>query len=234
MVRLKNGSVIGDREIVLVAEDGALVERRGIDLRSGDWVGLPFAEGFAPEGFAVPLPRPSEALHGSQERIWVPDTLNPRLALLLGMYASEGHTAKPTWTVTITNADHGVLALAQQLWWECFGLRARIVDRDDRCPGVEVSSKSMVLWMEGLECGHRASNKRIPWPVMGSNRDVVLAFLQGLALDAYTSSTGTNGKWAICLDSNPLLDDLQLLLRWLGLVSGRIGKYNPHYDKTYD
>jgi hypothetical protein len=55
-----------------------------------------------------------------------------------------------------------------------------------------------------------------------------------LALDAYTSVAGHNAKWAICLDSQRLLDDLQLLLRWWGLRSGRVSKWNPAYGKAYD
>jgi hypothetical protein len=69
---------------------------------------------------------------------------------------------------------------------------------------------------------------------MDSPERVVLSYLQGLALDAYTSSTGPSIKWAICVDSPLLLDDLQLLLRRLGFLSGRISKYNRDYDKSFD
>jgi intein/homing endonuclease len=41
-------------------------------------------------------------------------------------------------------------------------------------------------------------------------------------------------RWGLCLDSQPLLDDLQTLLRRLGIVTGRVTKYNPRYDKSYD
>ena len=233
-VRLKNGIEVRNREVMLVAEGGELQERRGSDLEPGDWVALPYGEGFVPDGYRIPLPRPAVGLYGSQKMLRVPDVLNPRLGLLLGMYAAEGHTTPSNWSVILTNADEGVLHLAVELWEECFGLKARITRQADRCPGVVVSSKSLVLWMRDLECGQRARDKRVPWPVMGSSRDVVLAFLQGLALDAYTSSIGANAKWAICVDSPALLDDLQQLLRWMGIVSGRIGKYNPRYDKTFD
>ena len=54
---------------------------------------------------------------------------------------------------------------------------------------------------------------------------MVLAFLQGLALDAYVT-VATAPKWAICLDSPTLLDDLQAVLTNLGVVHWRIGKHN--------
>jgi hypothetical protein len=232
-LRLKNGSRIGPKELVLVARDGELVEVRGAELHVGDWVGLRYGEGFPSQ----PVPLPGFALepdYGSQNRVRVPTVLDADLALLLGMYASEGHTSRSNYSITITNSEDAVLERCVELWDRCFGLKARITRPRDRCPGVVANSKTVVRIFDVLECGTRASNKRIPWAVMGSPMEVVLAFLQGLALDAYTSTTGHNAKWAICLDAPLLLDDLQLLLRWWGIRSGRIGKYNPIYDKTYD
>ena len=43
-----------------------------------------------------------------------------------------------------------------------------------------------------------------------------------------------SAKWAICLDSPGLLDDLQAVLTNLGVVHGRVSKANPIYGKTYD
>ena len=40
--------------------------------------------------------------------------------------------------------------------------------------------------------------------------------------------------FAICLDSGGLLDDLQAVLTNLGIVHGRISKYNAEYDKHFD
>jgi hypothetical protein len=62
---------------------------------------------------------------------------------------------------------------------------------------------------------------------------MVLAFLQGLALDAYVT-TGAMAKWAICLDAPRLLDDLQAILTNLGIVHGRISKFDPKYGKSFD
>jgi hypothetical protein len=62
---------------------------------------------------------------------------------------------------------------------------------------------------------------------------MVLSFLQGLALDAYVTTEGM-AKWAICLDAPKLLDDLQALLTNLGVVHGRITKYDSQHAKSYD
>lgn len=231
--RLKNGSRLRSKELVLVARKGLLVEVPAAQLGLGEWVGLPYGEGFP--GRLVVFPTfPLVADYGNQKRIRVPQVLDADLALLLGMYASEGHTSMSNFTITITNSEDVVLERCAELWDRCFGLRARIVHPRDRCPCVVASSKSVTQIFAQMECGTRASNKGIPWAVMGSPLPVVQAFLQGLALDAYTSTTGHNAKWGICLDSALLLDDLQSLLRWWGLRSGRISKYNPIYDKSYE
>ena len=62
---------------------------------------------------------------------------------------------------------------------------------------------------------------------------MVLGYLQGLALDAYTTA-GRGAKWAICTDSPNLMDDVQAVLNNLGVLTSRISKYNRHYDKHFE
>ena len=218
---------------LLVATDGGLDWRRldeiGISdqvaIRYGDelWSGLPARfDDFRP---AAP--------HGSQKRVTVPGEMTDDLALLLGMFASEGHITRSTWTITITNSVDSVLERAVSLWRSVFGLKAGIVRQEGECPGVLVSSKTVVEFLDHLGCGGRASAKRIPDAVLGSPRSMVLAFLQGLALDANVSVASTS-KWAICLDAPALLDDLQAVLTNLGVVHSRISKRNKTNGKTYD
>jgi hypothetical protein len=95
-----------------------------------------------------------------------------------------------------------------------------------------VSSKDVVEFMAALGCGSRSSDKRIPDAVLRSPREMVLAFLQGLALDAYTT-IATAPKWAICLDSPKLLDELQAIMTNLDVMTGRVAKYNKEYKKYY-
>ena len=92
-----------------------------------------------------------------------------------------------------------------------------------------MSSKTFVEFLEYLGCGARASEKRIPDAVLRSPRPMVLSFLQGLALDAYVTVRSAP-KWAICVDSPALLDDLQAVLTNLGIVHRR---FNSEYGKTY-
>ncbi len=166
--------------------------------------------------------------YGSQKTVRVPDEMTEPLAFLLGAYASEGHTSRSTWTVVITNSEDAVLEEIAEAARQCFEVEAKIRRPLDRCPSVEFSSKTVVEFLEYLGCGARASTKRIPDAVLRSPRELVLSFLQGLALDAYTHDSATGAKWAICLDSSELLDDLQAVMTNLGVVHSRIS-----YDEVY-
>ena len=171
--------------------------------------------------------------YGSQKPVVLPEEMTTELAFLLGAYAAEGHTTRTNWTITVTNSVPEVLERVRDAWQNVFGLAARITAEPGRCPGVIVSSKAVVEFMTALGCGSRSSDKRIPDAVLRSPREMVLAFLEGLALDAYVTA-GDSAKWAICLDSPGLLDDLQAVMTNLGVLHSRIAKYNQEYGKTYD
>jgi intein/homing endonuclease len=217
---------------VLTAGTSGLDWKRLDEIEPGDYVASKYGDELwsdLPARFDDFTPAPP---WGSQKTVRIPEEMTEPLAFLLGAYASEGHTSRSTWTVIITNSDDAVLEEIAEAARQCFDVDAKIRRPADRCPSVEISSKTIVEFLEYLGCGARASAKRIPDAVLRSPRELIISFLQGLALDAYTSDAST-GKWAICLDSPALLDDLQAVLTNLGVVHGRITKYNPVYGKSY-
>jgi adenosylcobalamin-dependent ribonucleoside-diphosphate reductase len=218
---------------LLIAGPGGLAWKSLEDIQEGDSVAIQYgAELWAsapPSLRGITLSRP----HGNQKHVVLPGEMTGELAFLLGAYAAEGHTTRSTWSITITNSVPEVLERVRRAWRSVFGLEARITSEPGKCPGVVVASKSVVEFMIALGCGSRSSDKRIPDAVLQSPRPMVLAFLQGLALDAYVT-TGTAPKWAICLDSAALLDDLQVVLTNLDVMTGRVSKYSKEYDKFYD
>jgi intein/homing endonuclease len=218
---------------LLVAGEGGLAWKTLADITEADSVALQYgAELWA--STAAKLPAASVLPpHGSQKVVAIPDEMSEELAFLLGAYASEGHTTLSNWTITITNSVPEVLERVRQAWLSVFGLRARIATDPGKCPAVVVSSKTVVEFMTALGCGSRASDKRIPDAVLRSPRAMVMAFLQGLALDAYVT-TATAPRWAICLDSPSLLDDLQAVMTNLGVLCGRVTKHNKTNGKDYD
>ena len=218
---------------LLVSREGGFDWVATEDLAPGDWVAIQYGDNLwspLPARFDdfVPSPR-----YGSQKHVRVPAEMTEELAFLLGAYASEGHTSRSTWTVSITNSVPEVLDRVAAAWRSQFGVEPRLEARDDRCAQLRVASKTIVEFLEHLGCGSRASEKRIPDAVLRSPMDMVLAFLEGLSLDAYTT-TSSLPKWAICLDAPRMLDDLQAVLTNLGIVHSRVSKRNKENGKTYD
>ncbi len=170
--------------------------------------------------------------YGSQKAVTIPEAMTEDLAFFLGAYAAEGHTARSNYTVRIANADEEVIARLVELGTTLFGSRARVARSPGKCPSIELSSKTLVEFLDYLGCGDRARNKRIPDAVLRSPREMVLAFLEGLSLDSYIPSAVP--KWAICVASNGLLDDLQAVLTNLGIVHSRISKFNAEYERSFD
>lgn len=173
------------------------------------------------------------ASHGSQKTLKPPTRLTEDVALLLGMYVAEGSSVASNWTVSITNADPGVLELAAQLISESFGAEPYIQTGYDRCGSTRLASKRFIEWLDFLGAGRTAYVKRIPPVVLDAPRDTAIAFLRGLALDAYTNASGGSPRWAICVASSGLLDDLQVLLTRFGIVHSRTEKWNAAYGRSY-
>jgi len=218
---------------LLTTVDGSLVWRRLDEIEPGEYVATHYAadlwstlparfDGFSPS-----------APYGRQKAISIPQEMTDELAFLLGAYVAEGNVARSNWTVTITNADEGVLDRVRDAWESQFDIKARIVRQQDRCPSVVAASKRAVEFFDYLGCGEGSSSKQIPNAVLRSPRSMVLRFLQGLFLDGYVT-TGPMAKMAICVNSPELLDDLQAVLTNLGVVHGRITKHNAEYDKDFD
>jgi ribonucleoside-diphosphate reductase alpha chain len=218
---------------LLVTSPGGLAWKSLADIEAGDWVAIQYgAELWAQtpaslRGITVSAP------YGNQKHVRLPAEMSTELAFLLGAYASEGHITRSNWTVTVTNSVPEVLERVRAAWQSVFGLQARITAQPGKCAGVVVASKSVVEFLTELGCGTHSADKRIPDAVLRSPRDMIIAFLQGLALDAYVAIT-TAPKWAICLNSPGLLDDLQAVMTNLGVLHSRITKHSKEYDKDYD
>lgn len=232
-VVLRCGLKLAYGDAAIVVREGRLITARTETLQPGEFVAVSYGEWtWPPEGAALPKlafgkPRCSE------KRILVPTRMTEDFALLLGAYASEGHTSVTNWSIIVTNSVPSVLTRVARAWQTELGLFAVIVTPATRCSLVRVASKRAVQLFDALGCGCRASTKRIPAVILNGTRQHALSFLQGLALDAYVIP-GNAPKWAICLDSPVLLDELQVLLRRLGYVSSRISKLNKLNGKTYD
>lgn len=239
-VKLNSGHCIEGtypHKLLVADEEGCLVWTPLKHLREGEWVATQYGTNLwakTPASFDdFELP----PKYGSQKDVIIPKEMNESLAFLLGAYASEGSLIRSTWTVSITNPDEKVLQMIVDSWESVFGIKAKINHWEDRCSDVRVSSKSIVSFFDYLGVGSGSSNKRIPDAILTSPKNIVFSFLSGLSLDAYVTfyenKKRKGGKWALCMDSSGLLDDLQVILTNMGIVHNRINKYNKKYHKFY-
>jgi len=234
-VELRSGHrVVGtpNHRVLVAREDGEPHWKRLDELEDGDFVGLQYGDDLWAELAPTLTEFVPPKLYGSQQRITLPERMSGELAFFLGAFAAEGHVTRSNYTVRIANADEEVIDRLVATIRLVFGIEPRVTRDAERCPSVDVSSKTLVEFLDYLGCGDRASNKRIPDAVLRSPRQMVLDFLAGLSLDSYLPSSLP--KWAICLDSKGLLDDLQAVLTNLGIVHSRITKWNATYEKAFD
>ncbi len=233
-VRLRSGHRIcgTPNHRLLVAGASGLEWRRLDELAPGDRVATKYGD----ELWAGVAPRFDDFVathrYGSQKAVSVPSAMTKELAFILGAYAAEGHISRSTWTIRIANADEEVIARLVRDAERLFGFRPRVERHPGKRPSVELSSKTLVEFFDYLGTGNGPAHKRIPDAILRSPRAMVLAFLEGLTLDSYLPASLP--KWAICLASRGLLDDLQAILTNLGIVHSRIEKYNAEYDCTFD
>ena len=169
--------------------------------------------------------------YGCQKPVRIPERMTPELGRLLGCYIAEGNMIRTNWTVRITNNDASVLARCQQIVRDLFGLEARIeTDARNGVTSLLVASKTLVELFTYLGCGDNSETKAIPWAVLQSRREVVQEFIGGLWLDGYVAK---NGRVALCLNSETLLRQLQVVLNNFGIRAYLLRKYNKEYDKYY-
>jgi intein/homing endonuclease len=157
----------------------------------------------------------------------VPSKLSMSLGLgrLLGYYCAEGHVASPK---DRPNSHRLILSFglhedtlaerARTLLWEVFGVQAAIRRRRTTLT-VEVTSASLALLFDSL-CGHRSSEKRVPWPLWTAPDKVVRAFLE-----AYWEGDGC--RQGAILSACTVSQDLALGLTALLL---RIGVFPYLYE----
>jgi adenosylcobalamin-dependent ribonucleoside-diphosphate reductase len=221
-----------NHRVLVAASEGGLVWRRLDEIEPGDQVATQYGDDLW-SSYPVRFTdfEPSTA-YGSQKAVTIPEEMTEDLAFFLGAFAAEGHVTRSTHTARIANADEQVIARLVELGTRLFGIRPRVARSDGKCPSIELSSKTLVEFLDYLGCGDRARDKRIPDAVLRSPRAMVLAFLEGLSLDSYLPASVP--KWAICLASRSLLDDLQAVLTNLGIVHSRIAKYNAEYDRSFE
>jgi intein/homing endonuclease len=215
-VKVANAAGYDWKRLDEVTPDDMIAYQIGTDL----WAAEPF-----------PIRFQGSPPYGCQKAIRVPTEVTPQLARLIGYYVAEGNMTPQNWTLHLTNNCDAVLAFAQQAFRDLFGLETRIaVDPRNGVKAVVATSKTLIELFQALGLGGKAAEKTIPPCVLCSPRDVVREFVGGLWLDGYVRQ---DGMVALCVASEPLVRQLQVVLNNFGLRARLITKWNPEYERNY-
>ena len=165
---------------------------------------------------------------GYQKTIQVPASMNPMLAHFVGSYIAEGCIIH--YTVRITNNEGGVLERLREETRLLFGLDGSITPQGrNNALTLQINSKSLCELLRFLGCEGSAAQKTIPWAVLQSSRESIVAFLSGLYLDGFI----TDKKVGICLASQKLIQQLQIVFDNFGVQTWISVKHNVQYDRDY-
>ncbi len=184
------------------------------------WAGRPF-----------PVVFTGSPVYGCQKLIHIPTEVNDQFARLIGHYLAEGNMTPQNWTLHVTNNCDAVLSSVRTAFRELFGLETRVaVDPRNGVKSVVATSKTLIELFQHLGLAGGARDKVIPACILQSPRAVVQEFIGGLWLDGYVRQ---DGMVAICLASERLIGQLQVVLNNFGLRAQLIKKWNADYQRHY-
>lgn len=183
---------------------------------------------------------------GRGQDVWGYKKLDKDEAWLLGFTVGDGsfntyyyENRKEVSTLCITNTDDYLIkkciSLSEKYFYNPKDKKRKI--RKEGYKEVtniwESGSENVLKLFEryGLSKGCTAEFKTIPDIIKGSNKTTFCSFLQGLFdSDGYISEDGTI---ELCLASKEIIEDIQLYLLNMGIVSRVSEKYNKKYKKHY-
>jgi len=243
-LELQGGTILpcDTRHEVLCIEDTGYVWKTFKDLKEGDRVAVPmvFPIEFSPPAPLPPLRRSAKAtiqLH--------PQQIDADFWYWIGYYYGDGYLSlhhnshgKPKCetygNLFYVFGRHEIDKLEQCCnYWEKWGLHANVDLRCRRLPSgthyvytVNFYSVDLVRWLRDLSVPPAlAQTKRVPERVFGESLANRKAFVKGLFdSDGYASRPEWGGP-NLHLCQRPLLEDVRLLLRTLGVESSVRGPY---------
>ncbi len=205
-----------------------LLWKRIDELVPGDYVALKIGAQLFGTDVSLRGFQQSTIRSGYQKTISLPPSMNPVLAHFIGSYMAEGCIVH--YTVRITNNEESVL---ERLREECrllFGLDGNITPQGkNNALTLQINSKSLCELLRFLGCEGNATQKTIPWSILQSSRESIVAFLSGLYLDGFITDT----KVGIFLASQKLIQQLQIVFDNFGVQTWITTRHNAQYDRDY-
>jgi len=154
----------------------------------------------------------------------LPEIVTPALGRLLGYAIAEGWIGKSALVIAATNED--IIEDLTQIGKE--------IEIDVKWYGgrsVHFGSVKLIKFLK--YCGwdfHKAKDKKVPWVIFNSPKEVVCEFLKG-----YFSGDGTCSSDAVCCSSASeiLIEQIQQILLNLGIVAKKGKLYSKKYSRHY-
>lgn len=218
-------------ELVATEDHLFLTPNGWTELRSlerGQILFLQSAPGAWSENAALPDWTAAEAAGCERDGALLPTGWSQELGQLLGWLMGKNLTyddsGRLTITVVLDPSEQELVPRFQSLMERWFGLQ----------PTVTVTCNTLILGYEGSPVGFlqsldlqslEASEKRLPNSVWNAPRHAVLGFLQGMFTSEGSLSPSGGGSVRLPAFSKRLLQDVQLLLLNLGIVSRVCPKY---------
>ena len=182
---------------------------------------------------------------GRGQNVWGYKSLDSDEAWLLGFIVGDGHyniysnEKKTQYTLGITNTDPFLIEKCIRISEKYFSnpknsKRKKRKEKYKEITDIWESGKENVQKLfkkYKLKQGQTAEFKTIPEIIKGSNKTTFCSFLQGL-FDA-DGFIGKDGTIELCLATKDVIEDTQLYLLNMGIVSRVTKKYNKKYKKYY-
>ena len=233
-ITLKDGRTIEgtpNHKIKAVGSNGDFEWVRLDELSLEQYVGVKLGDNiWALQNVPIKFNQPD--LYGSQKEIFIPKEVTSELGWLMGAYIAEGNMTESNWTIRITNNNQKVLKKIKDIGMNLFQLEGKITkDKRNDVSSIYFCSKSLCLLFKYLGLEGNAGTKEIPWSILQSSEETIRNFITGLWLDGYIRKTDPAA--AICLKSEKIINQLQILLTNFGIRSNRIRKYNKEYNSYF-
>lgn len=222
-----------NHRIKVMLPDGKIDFVRLDELKTGQYCVMPWNTQIF--GDIVKLPEFEERKFGNYKHVRFPEKLSSELSYLLGLITAEGCYQAEN-AVAITHSDPKVLEEARHIFEKEFDISGSIVldKRTDSVYKLGVNSRNLVRWMQEVADIRRgAYNKVIPGIILKSTQENIFSFLSGLFFDGYVSVSKKGTKLGICLASESIIRDLQVVLMNMGVISNVIRKWDDVYKKYF-
>ena len=198
--------------LLVVSEDGEFIWKKAGDIEIGDLL----------------VSRVGDEVYGSNT------TVSPEEAYCIGVIVADGYIGQDS-KLSVTNDQEIILQSIEKYFYSMSPKRVyREYDRRSNGIAIVMSDISAVTgWHDRLNIGYGiAKDKEIPECIMESTKSVQVAFLSGY-LECECSFDTSKTRMEVTSASRRLLDQVQLLLKNMGVLSRVSLKKSKGYDQDY-